>query len=189
MKKHETTKKAYENIFNEIEKYNEICEIDIDDLKQKSEVHLFHIELNEKYGLVIPRSKIWSLKWNSLSEYISIGIWGEKYHRTIGWSDDGRQPENEMLFYIRFSTGAYIFGEDYQKETFIKFFNELKAYNPKYCDTRNNSLYFTLENSKKIYDDFESIYNKYRKLAKTEREKARIKELKKELETLDNNLS
>jgi len=71
-----------------------------------------------------------------------VGWWGEKYGRHISWSDDGKQPEDELLLVISFPTGAYIFGDDYPTEFFKEFFQELKTYNPKYTDTTNKTLYF-----------------------------------------------
>src|SRR3990167_5761290 len=149
----EETQKAYEEILEVINKYRDLVAYDYNDLEQKSKCHLFGLELKEKYGLnVIPRD-IRSLDWNTFGSYLSIGLFGKKYRRTISWSDDGKQPEDETMIYLSFSTGAYIFGDDYPTELFQKFWQELKTYNPKYSDTTNKNLYFSLENGAKLFNE------------------------------------
>jgi len=109
--------------------------------------------------------------------------------RTISWSDDGRQPNDEWLFVISFPTGAYIFGDyfksEYPKQTFNTFFNELKSLGAKYSDSANSSLYFTEENSKKVYDAFWGIFNKYKAMVADEMKEQRKKELEAELAKLN----
>ena len=106
---------------------------------------------------------------------------------SISWSDDDRQPNNEWLLSLSFSTGAYIFWEDYPKELFEQFWNELKTYNPKYTDTANHNLYYSLENAGIIIKEYKSIMEKYYKRNKEEANLRRIKKLETELENLKNN--
>ena len=117
----------------------------------------------------------------NISEYQFIGLYGEDHRRTVSWLDEGEQPENEWLYCIGFSTGAYIFGQDYPAETFNRFFNRLKSYGPKYCDSHNHNMYFTKETAAAIHNDFKSIMDEYRKIAKDEIGSNRIKKLKEAL--------
>lgn len=175
---------AYNEIFEVIEKHKDLCIFDINGLRIESELHLFALRIIEDFGLEIRPNTIRSLSYNRINEYISIGMWGEKYKRTISWSDDNRQPDDELLLEISFPTGAYIFGQDYPKELFSKFFNELKSYNPKYTDTTNKNLYFSMDNAKDVFNDFDSIYKKYREMNKEESIKRKIENLESELEKL-----
>lgn len=118
------------------------------------------------------------------NDYLILGLFGEKYNRTISWSDDGTQPEDEWLLRIGFPTGAYIFGQSYPKETFDAFFNELKTYCPKYCDSANNCLYFSSETAKDIHTAFYDIMQKYRDMVGEETKRQRKKELEDELARL-----
>lgn len=120
-----------------------------------------------------------------ISEYQFIGLYGEDHRRTVSWLDDGEQPENEWLYCFSFSTGAYIFGQDYPMKTFNGFFNKLKSYEPKYCDSNNHSMYFSKENAAAVHDDFKSIMDEYREVAKAEFKKNRAKKLREELTHLE----
>ena len=181
---YENTKKAYEEILSVIDKHREIVVLGYNELESQSKIHLFGIELKEKYGLNVESRDISSLDWNRFGKYLSIGLFGEKYRRTISWSDDGKQPEDELMIYLSFSTGAYIFGDDYPTELFQQFWQELKTYNPKYSDTTNKSLYFSIENGAKIFNEFEEILKKYDELNKKDLKKRKIKKLQDELEKL-----
>jgi hypothetical protein len=181
----EKTKKAYDEILAVLNKYRDIIVFDIRDLDSRSKQHLFGLELKEKYGLNIDPSDVRSLDWYRKGEYLSIGWWGEKYSRTISWEDNGKQPKDELLLQISFSTGAYIFGDDYPTEFFKKFFLELKGYNPKYCDTVNKSLYFSMNNAAKVFNDFSDILKKYREQNSIDAKKRKIKKIKEELEKLE----
>ena len=135
--------KAYAEILKCLNKHKDIIVYDIEDLKRKSKNHIFGAYLKDIYGLNIDPSKINSLEWNKFGDYLSIGKWGEKYRRTISWSLDGTQPVDETLLQISFPTGAYMFGEDYPTELFKLFFDELRAFGPKYIDMANKNLYFS----------------------------------------------
>jgi len=154
--------KAYKEVFNILNKHKEICMFDIQDLKRKSNIHLFAIELKEKYNLNIDVDRVNSPDYINFNEYIKIGWWGKKHRRTISWSDDGKQPDDELLCVLCFSTGAYIFGEDHPKDLFMEFWEELLKYKPKYKDTTNNNLYFSIETSANIFNDFPEILNRFR---------------------------
>ena len=181
------TEKAYKEVLNILKKHKSICIFDIDSLEKKSNSHLFGIELKEKYGLNINPKDITSLSWQTLREYLSIGWWGEKYHRRIECPDGDSQPKNELLLKISLPSGAYIFGEDYPKDIFRKFFAELKNYNPKYIDTTNHGLYFKMKNAGKIFNNFESVLKKYHEINKENYKKREIKRMEKELKKLKGN--
>ena len=120
-----------------------------------------------------------------VSDYEFIAKYGEDYNRTISWSDDDRQPDDEWLYVISFPTGACVLGDDYPTYTFNTFFNELKTYGPKYVDSLNNSLYFSSSNAKIAYNNLYKIFNKHKDLAIIENKKRRAEKLRKELEELE----
>ena len=181
----ENTKKAYKEILKAVSKYKEDIVFDISDLERKAKNHLFGVELVEKYGFEIDPKIIHSTDWQELMDNMYIGFWdGER--RNISWSDDGSQPKNETLLCLKYPTGAYIFGEDYPAEFFQKFFLELKTYEPKYTDSNNNSLYFSLDNAGKIYNAYKGILKRYYEENKEDLKKRKIKQMKDELAKLEN---
>jgi len=179
----EEAKRAYEEIFEVIKKHGDLCVFNVANLKREAECHIFCLELKEKYGLNF-KEKIYSIDYICFGEYMRIGRWGEKYKRTISWSDDGTQPNDEVLLSVSFPTGPYIFGKDYPREFFLKFFSELQKYNPKYKDSTNYTLYYTLDNAKDIFNNFNSILDKYHKINKEDCIRRKIIKLEKELDEL-----
>lgn len=129
-----------------------------------------------------------NLPWGNKA---NVGLYSEQQHRSISWSDDGRQPENEWLCVISFPTGAYIFGDyfkdQYPKETFNAFFEELKSFGTKYCDSANHSLYYTSDVGYKVCEAFPAIFKKYKDMCQQEYERQRVKELEAELAKLKGN--
>lgn len=181
----ENIEKAYKEIFKVLNKHKDLIVFDISNLEQKSKLHLLGLELRGKYGLNIDTTKINSLEWNRFGDYLAIGMYGEDYRRTISWSDDGSQPENELLLVVSFPTGAYIFGDDYPVDLFKDFFNELSTFAPKYSDTTNKCLYFSMDNAKNIFNSFYDILNKYKELNRQDFNRRKIERLKKEIEKLE----
>jgi len=176
---------VYSEILKLLKRHKDVCIFDIEDMERKSKVHLFGIELVERYGFNIDAKNVNSLDWYRPGEFTTIGRWGEKYRRTISWPDDGTQPDDEMLLQISFSTGPFIFGEDYPQDLFQKFFLELKSYKPKYTDSHNNGLYFAMDNAGKVFNDFKSILQKYNKLNEEDFKQRRIKKMKEDLAKLE----
>lgn len=174
-------KKAYSDIFRLLKKKKDLVKIDIDQLEREAEVHLFGLELVEKYGFNIDPKSVRTLDWVDLGDYTRIAWYGPKYNRSISWEDFRSQPKDELLLQIRFSTGPYIFGDDYPVELFGKFFLELVALSPKYCDSRNNSLYFSMDNAGETFNKFPEILQKYVNINKRDRKNREIERLKKEL--------
>jgi hypothetical protein len=178
-----TTEKAYSEILKVLNKYK--CEImfDVRSLERQAKNHLCGMELVEKYGFNLNPKTIYSTDWHELTDNMYLGFWdGEQ--RYISWSDDGTQPKNETLLCLKYPTGAYIFGEDYPKEFFQKFFSELKTYNPKFIDSHNYSLYFSLKNAGKIHNAYRGILKRYYDENKKDLKQRKIKKLEDELSKL-----
>lgn len=181
-------KKAYEEILSVINKHKDSVVFDYDDLESKSERHLFGIELKERYGFNVNPKNISSLDFIRFSDFMCLGWYGNKYNRTISWEDNGKQPKDELLLELNFSTGAYIFGniseDDYPTELFQEFFQELKSYKFKYIDSVNKSLYFEMDNAGEIFNEFPKILAKYYEKNKEDYKLREIKRLSKKLEQL-----
>ena len=148
-------------------------------------------ELKEKYGFDIDITKPVDKDWHNFNGHACIGFFdGER--RKISWPDDGRQPKNEILLRIEFPTGAYVFGsytdEDYPIEIFQSFFNELKNFNPKYIDFANKNLYYTLENAGRVFNELPNILERYRKISNADFKKRKAERLRKEAESLENEI-
>jgi len=182
--KNKKVEQAYDEILKVIEKYKDICVFDITELRRKSKNHLFGLKLKEEFNLGIDPLIVYNSDWVVVDSYRFIGWWGSKYNRQISWSDDGRQPENELLLQICFPTGAYIFGDDYPQKLFQEFFLELKSYNPDYIDTHNSCLYFKVEKAAKVFNSFGLILEKYHKINKQDSKKRQIQKLEEELKKL-----
>lgn len=192
-------KKAYTEVLETCEKYKEFYDkYGFDDIKSlwwSAKDHLRLIEWYEKYGLKIDHdNKPYSYSYFKIDDYRLFSEFKDAERdkekgsgKYISWSDDDRQPKDEWLFQIGFSTGAYIFGEDYayQQQLFQDFFDELKSYKPDYSDTHNSYLYWKLENAKPIYDNFYEILNKYRERNKSELKQREADKLRKRLEELE----
>ena len=180
------TEIAYKEILKVLKKYKDDIVFDVDSLEEKSKNHLFGVKLVEKYGFKLNPRCIYSTDWQELKSNVFIGFYDGDNRRKISWEDKDKQPKNETLLCINFPTGAYIFGEDYPTDIFNDFFNELKTYKPKYVDTRNHSLYFSLNNGGKVFNDYDSILEKYHNEYKTKAKEREIKKLKEQLAILEN---
>ena len=192
-------KQAYQEILDVCKKYSS-CEFvienghfkDIKEMQEKCKNHLMIIEWNEKYSLNISHDKRLYCSnyielWNNrhLVFYEDARAEKEKWcGRYISWEDNDRQPENEWLLNLSFCNGAYIFWDNYQQDTFREFFEELKTYNPKYIDTVNHSLYFSIEDVHNVLDTYDDVYKKYKDIYDTNTQENRIKQLEEELQKL-----
>lgn len=94
-------------------------------------------------------------------------------------------PSPTTYFVLYFSTGPYIFGDDYPVALFTEFYEELKqATNPKYADDLGRALYYTEETACNAYEVVQVLYKKYEAKAKHESKASRIQRLKEELAEL-----
>ena len=163
---------------------NECTKIDNSMLLCDIEYAIKAEELYEEFGFGGIDQYLYS-DYVKVSDYEFIAKYGKDCNYTIAWSDDGRQPDDEWLYVISFPAGAYVLGDYYPKDTFNTFFNELKKFVPKYIDTENHSLYFSVSNAKIAHNNFYEIFNKYKNLAAAENKKRRAEKLRKELEELE----
>lgn len=147
------------------------------------------IELLEKeveFGIPLTQAGDGHFSVEGAYDYWSrVLYFSEDDGRSISWSDDDRQPENEWLYVISFPTGAYIFGQSYPTEIFQSFFLELKEFGAKYCDTANSSLYFSPDKAKSVYESFWEVYNRHEAMVEGEMKKKRKAELLEELKALE----
>jgi hypothetical protein len=179
---------AYKEVLDAIEKHKEIFSGDYEiDIRERLKTRINIEKIADEFGISINSSR-----FEGSDTYVKVGyfscicLYGEKYRRTVSWSDDGSQPEDEWLYIISFPTGPYIFGDDYPTKSFMQLFSELKGFNPKYSDTTNHNLYFTKDTAKFVHESFDALLNKYKAIASDEiKEKRRIK-LQEELDKLDN---
>jgi len=192
------TKQAYTEILAVCDKYAEkdyLSDYDFDDVREmrdNAKNHLLLIDWYEKYGLDIEHSKqVYQRNYIKIDDYRCFSYFQDAKRdkengsgRYISWSDDGRQPKDEWLFDIGFSTGAYIFGDDYPTGLFEEFFQELKSYKPKYIDTSNKDLYFSIDKASKIFNKFPEILKKYHEKNNKDFKRREIKKLEEKLKTL-----
>jgi len=64
-------------------------------------------------------------------------------------------------------------------------FLELKTYNPKYIDSTNKSLYFSLDNASEIYNAYDSIIKRYREENQEDFKQRKIQKMKEDLAKLE----
>lgn len=191
----QASKQAYTKILKLIKKNKDLCLFDVSALEHTAKCHLLGLELNEVHGLNINPINVSSLDWIDCGEYVNIGLYGEKYRRTISWPDLGEQPQDEYLVKIGFSTGAFIFAIDggtfnaeYPTKFFHKFWLELLTYKPDYSDSHNHSLYWKVENAKEIFNSFTSILQKYNDLNEQDVKQRRIEKMKADLAALEKSI-
>lgn len=152
------TKERYEQVFAMISDLGLFKE-ERSQLRSYAERHIFQDELRG-YGIEISSYNANGWCYSQIDDYAHI-ITLDGENRTIAWSDDGKQICGRFLK-ISFSTGAYIFGEDYPKEFFQQFFSELKSIGHESIDSANKCLYFSMENAGKAYEAYKVILKKYR---------------------------
>lgn len=161
----------------------------IGDTTERLEVMKGQLELENEFGF--PFNKNSHATWLSVGreycDHMKLGLFGKDTGRSISWPDNGHQPlfnSTEWLLVIEFSTGAYIFGDHYPTKTFNAFFEELKTFSPKYCDSNNHSLYFSSENAAKVVEAFYDIKASYSEQSRLEMVEKKRNELQKQLDAL-----
>lgn len=182
MKDYNKVEKAYKEVFDVLEKNKDLVKINASNFSYTRDAHLLGIKLSNLLGFE-NEMYVSDIRYQKISEFIHYVKWGENMR--ISWSDDGRQPEiGEELIKYSFSTGPYVLGKHYDTTTFQEFFQELKKFEPKYTDTNNSSLYFTLENGAKLFKVFKDLYQKYKDLSHKRNIEKKRQELLKQLEEL-----
>lgn len=167
--------------------------------KQEKTEAIYAIEDICERQLLADKLKDFNISFDDIKNttFIRITEWrGEKCIAMFGPSYPNRkilnsniQPtEDEMLFYICFSTGAYVFGDDYDKELFNRFFEELKTYEPKYIDEVNHYVYYDLKNGVKVFKDYDKIFKKYTEEHEKRYKRNKYEQLKKEIQKLEEQL-
>lgn len=180
------TKEAYDKILAILKSNKEICRYRLD-FEDQMEKNLFALKLKSKYGLDIDPNYVNYKDFVRIDRMnLYIGWYGEKHNRTISMPDDDKQPDNELLLNFSFGTGAYIFGEEYLPSLFDEFFKELKTYGPKYGDSFNKNLYFTLDNASDVFENYHKIFDKYQKSYRKKAIEAKKEKLEQELSALGN---
>lgn len=184
------------------QKIVDICEQNTDtegtlnEIAVKAKNRIIRYEWQEKYGIELDNScRLAEYDYYKINDYQFISYFKDgydchknSYGRSISWSEGGKQPVNEWIYSIGFSTGAYIFGNDYhgQQKLFQDFFEELRTHRPDYEDLHNHCLYWKVENAKEIMSQFNTILEKYQDKNRKELKTRKIEKLKKELEILSN---
>jgi hypothetical protein len=189
----EATRDVFEKIIYLCEN-NSDSESTLNEIRLKAKNRVIRFEWKEKYGIELGSDcRLAEYDFLHLGEYQMISYFTDGYKcyeegcgRSISWSENNKQPVNEWIYSIGFSTGAYIFGEDYegQKQLFQDFFEELRTYKPDYEDLHNHNLYWKVENAKKIMSQFKTILDKYNDKNIKELKSRKIAKLEAELESL-----
>jgi len=185
----EKSQMVYEKVLTIMERNQDLFGDVYSDLIDLSNRELLKIELNEKFGYSIPNGW-YDTKYIPISSYANIVTYDGT--RCISAEDNFKQPyNNEMLYVIRFNSGPYTLGKNYNKPLFTDMFNELKEFGFEYCDSINNTIYFSLKTGAKVELELKNILKKYRALyveiEKNKDKSEKIKELKKKLAELENN--
>ena len=185
--------RAYKEIAEVLKKHSEFVRgtaldvIDVADalIKCAELFELFGLNMHTTYNRSLSaRDGYLTLSGQGAHAIEKLMLMGEKHRRTIGWSDDGRQPEDEWLYIIGFSTGAYFFGEHYPATLFSKFWKELVGLKPKYIDTANHCLYFSHDNAAHAQTELRTILKKYSGMVKEDKRRMDIEKLESELTKL-----
>ncbi len=176
---------------------DEISEDRVELSKSTLETVIENLKVSERFGIPLQSATNNHAGWLKVGkrydDFMTLGKFGENFGRTISWSDNGKQPKKsgEWLLTIRFPTGAYIFGngslsdDSYPKKTFDLFFDALKEYKPKFCDTANKCLYFTEATAKDVYENFYILFDKYKALVQDELKEKQKQKLRDELARLE----
>ena len=182
---------AYKDLLKVVKKHSEAFDrenVTLSPEHLKSVVEA--MEVSERFGIPLKRLQTGSYLEvkNAYDEWTGLGFYSEG---AVGCSDTGEQPKGEWLLRMRFGCGAYSFTSGYPSDnnypvkTFNDFFNELKSYNPAYCDTANSTLYFRDDVAKVVYDDFWMVFNKYKALVQDELKEKQKQKLRDELARLE----
>jgi hypothetical protein len=151
-------KEKYGKVFDLIAKLG-LFVGDVSQIKSMADRHIFKSEV-ESFGIPIELYHANGWCYSEIGEYAHI-VTLDGENRTISWPDDDRQPCGRFLN-LSFSSGAYIFGDDYPTEFFSRFFDELKLLSPVSIDSANKCLYFVMEDAGVAFHSYKEIHKKYR---------------------------
>lgn len=198
------TNKVGERVRDTFEKIIYLCEQETDtegtlsEIRLKAKNRVIRYEWEEKYGIKLGSDcRLAEYDYYHIGDYQLISYFKDGYvshkegtGRSIAWSENNKQPVDEWVYSIGFSTGAYIFGDDYdgQKQLFQDFFEELRTYKPDYEDLHNHNLYWKIENAKEIMSSFREIIKKYQEKNTAEIKIRKINKLKAELKQMEKSL-
>lgn len=102
-----------------------------------------------------------------------------------GYYNDRVDPATRYLE-IRFSSGAYFFGDDYDTELFNEFFAMLSSdTNPLCIDTPNHALLYAESDSKQALAKLNELVEAYNEKHKERFKERRVEKLRRELERLE----
>lgn len=172
------TKQKYEQVFAMIDDF-ELFKEERWRMQNYADRHIFKEELSE-YGIEIEICNANGWNYSKLDDNVCI-ITCDGVLRGISYPDNGNQIFGRFM-QIRFSTGPYVFGDDYPVLFFRRFFNELKDLGPEAIDSANNCLYFSMDKAGKVYESYKFILEKYR-------EEYRVEGLRRELKKIQDNLA
>lgn len=162
----------------------------LENMKRGIEGELSLLDLGEKLDADISHEHY--SHYIRLTEYVALSLFWEGCEKEISWPDDGKQPSPGWYLVISFPCGAYTLNKDYPKQSFNKFFEELKCFGAKHVDTVNHSLYFSLdenpEPSRKVYKAYNDLFKKYYDMGKEEVLQAKIAQAEEELRKLKGGL-
>lgn len=177
--------------------YSEIVEVmtkhagvlNSDDILARLNSVLTKLKLSERFGILLEDDKTGSHGVPDMPVPMSVRYMdGEEY--SIYDSDDGRQPNGEWLLVVSLPSGPYILSDcHYAKQTFDKFFEELKSYGAKYADSHNYCLYFDETASRAVCEAINGMFAKYRQLATVESNNKRVGDLQARINQLQEELA
>jgi|LakMenEpi03Aug12_release.lakeMendotaPanAssembly.Ray.scaffolds.fasta_scaffold820678_2 hypothetical protein len=176
-----TRLKQYKNLLKKTETYDFLNGEDKERIEDVLKYRIHAIEISEKFGGIISDDRYVAAEYCELMDFMTVGLWGK---RTLGISDDGRQPNNEWMLSIWLSTGAYVLSREYVLDVFNLFFQELKDLGAAFCDSTNHRLLFYPKDAKAVYEAYPILLQKYRELAVESSIKAKRERLQKELDEL-----
>ena len=140
------------------------------------------------FGLNMPEGEPWST-YIKLSEHAAVVLWTDRMDISRPDKNCGSPEMGERLYVVSFPCGPYHLsgagiGESYPRESFGRFFDQLKAFGPKYSDTANGKLYFGPGKAQQVHNLFQGMMEKARQWAVEELKQERKAQLEAELERL-----
>lgn len=177
--------KSYRLLLADLDNHAEAMKHDRDyeRFRRLVEDKAFTRSLIEEHGWALPDYTVLSgSRWVEISDNLAAAPFKEG---SISWPDDDRQPSGEYLLCLRFSTGAYFFGEDYPTDLFQEFWRELVTLGPEYTDTQNHCLYFTPERGGVVTQRLGPLVSEYRRRYEGQKTQRRIEQLKAEIVKLE----